>query len=131
LLTKTKEFRMLISEYANGGTAISNQSFGQVIAKARKARKLTQRDLAATIRQEDGKSGISPAYLNDIEHDRRKPTDEHLIREFARRLRLDANHLLLLASRQLPEEYARAARAADPERYNEALVAFRQKLSER
>lgn len=89
---------------------------------------MSQRDLAASIPRENGGRGISPAYLNDIEHDRRNPTEEHLIRHFANILRLDPSYLLMLAARQLPEDIARKARSVDPEQYNKALLAFRRAL---
>lgn len=89
---------------------------------------VSQRDLAASIRREDGGSGISPAYLNDIEHDRRRPSGDNLIRQFATTLKLDQDYLLLLAASQLPEDLARRARAVDPNQYSKALVAFRKAL---
>ena len=89
---------------------------------------MSQRELAASIRLEDGSSGISPAYLNDIEHDRRNPSGENLIRQFATALKLDQNYLLLLAASQLPEDLVRKARSVEPNQYSKALVAFRKAL---
>lgn len=105
------------------------RSFGTVIADARKAAGLTQRELAAAISREGGETGISPAYLNDIEHNRRVPNNEHIIGEFAKNLNVDSGYLLLLASRQLPEDIAAEARAVDPNAYREALTQFRQTLA--
>jgi transcriptional regulator with XRE-family HTH domain len=103
-------------------------TFGEKIANARKAAGMTQRELAAAIAREDGEHGISPAYLNDIEHGRRIPNGEPIITEFARHLHLDAKYLLLLASRQLPEQIASKARKVDEETYRQALSIFEQAL---
>ena len=43
-------------------------SFGEVVATARKAKGLSQKELAALITKEDGEP-ISPQYLNDLERD--------------------------------------------------------------
>ncbi len=48
--------------------------FGEVIAEARRKANLTQRQLAALIKTEEGR-GISGPYLNDIEHSLRHPSD--------------------------------------------------------
>lgn len=89
---------------------------------------MSQRDLAASIQREDGGRGISPAYLNDIEHDRRNPSDEHLIRQFAFSLKMDPSYLLMLAANQVPGDIARKAQSVDSATYNRALVAFRKAL---
>jgi transcriptional regulator with XRE-family HTH domain len=52
-------------------------TLGQVLAGARKQRKLSLREVVPHIRKEDGQP-ISPQYLNDIEHDRRIPSPEVL-----------------------------------------------------
>ena len=48
-------------------------TFGEVITQARKDKKLSQKQVAAETLKEDGQA-ISAQYLNDIEHDRRKPS---------------------------------------------------------
>lgn len=101
---------------------------GSIIVAARKAAGLTQRDLAAAIKREDGGVGISAAYLNDIEHNRRTPTNGYLIREIARLLRLDPDYLLLLFTQQLPEHIAESASSVDPLTYKNALTLFQQAL---
>ena len=58
-------------------------TFGQAISKARKGLGLSQKELAARVMKEEGGGSISPQYLNDIEHDRRSPTSDHLIKQFA------------------------------------------------
>ena len=50
-------------------------SFGSAIASGRKKKGLSQKKLAAKITKEDGEA-ITPQYLNDIEHDRRKPSSD-------------------------------------------------------
>lgn len=105
------------------------RTFGQVVAQARRAAGYTQRELAAVIAREGGESGISPAYLNDIEHDRRVPSNDNIISGFAKSLNVNADYLLLLASRQLPEEIAAKARAVDQETYSDALAAFNEVLA--
>jgi transcriptional regulator with XRE-family HTH domain len=105
------------------------RTFGQVIAQARRAAGYTQRELAAAIAREGGESGISPAYLNDIEHDRRIPSSDHIISGFSKTLNVNSDYLLLLASRQLPEEIAAKARAVDQDTYSNALAAFNEVLA--
>jgi transcriptional regulator with XRE-family HTH domain len=76
------------------------RTFGEVIAEARKKANLTQRQLAARIKTEEGK-GISGPYLNDIEHNLRHPPRGFLLEQFARELDLDVDLLYFLA-KQLP-----------------------------
>ena len=78
------------------------RTFGEVIVEARKKAHLTQRQLAARIKNEDGKP-ISGPYLNDIEHNQRHPPRGYLLEQFARELGLDVDLLYFLA-KQLPVE---------------------------
>jgi transcriptional regulator with XRE-family HTH domain len=73
-------------------------TFGRAIAQRRRDIGLSQKQLAEQIQREEGGS-ISPQYLNDIEHDRRSPSSDHMINEFARVLKLSANYLSYLAGR--------------------------------
>ena len=73
-------------------------TFGSYISQQRRARGLSQKQLAEEIRREEG-GPISPQYLNDIEHDRRSPSSDHMINEFARVLDLSANYLSYLTGR--------------------------------
>ncbi len=66
--------------------ALDSTSFGSLIASARKLQKLSQKELAEKIIKEDGQA-ITPQYLNDIEHDRRSPTSDELIKQFVKVLR--------------------------------------------
>jgi transcriptional regulator with XRE-family HTH domain len=78
-------------------------TFGGYIAEARKKLEMSQKDLAAKILREEDEQPISPQYLNDIERDRRNPTSDHLIQQFAKVLKIDADYLNYLAGK-LPDE---------------------------
>ncbi|MBL6081397.1 helix-turn-helix transcriptional regulator [Belnapia sp. T18] len=78
-------------------------TFGQAIANARRQIGVTQKDLASMVMKEDGSGAISAPYLNDIEHDRRRPTSDSLIRELAKATKLDVDYLFVLAGK-IPEE---------------------------
>lgn len=81
-------------------------TFGKYIANARKRRQMSQKELASRIRREEDDSPISPQYLNDIERDRRNPTSDHLIQQFAKVLDVDPDYLSYLAG-TFPEEIRR------------------------
>ncbi len=78
-------------------------TFGGYIASARKKIPLSQKQLAERIMREEDGEAISPQYLNDIERDRRSPTSDHLIQQFAKVLKIDADYLHYLAGK-LPDE---------------------------
>ncbi|HEY3411734.1 MAG TPA: helix-turn-helix transcriptional regulator [Armatimonadota bacterium] len=101
-------------------------AFGKVIAAARKAKLLSQKDLAARLMKDDGKP-ISPQYLNDIEHDRRNPPSEDLLRQIAVLLDLDVEYLCFLAG-QLPSDIRDIA--VDQGQVREAFKAFRRSLGD-
>jgi len=94
------------------------RTFGEVIAQARKKANLTQRQLAARIKAEEGKP-ISGPYLNDMEHNLRHPPRGYLLEQFAKELDLDVDLLYFLA-KQLPVDL-------DPSRVSEeqAVAAYR------
>ena len=71
-------------------------TFGEAVSVARKALGLSQRELAARVKKEDGEQ-ISPQYLNDIERDRRSAPSQHLILQFAQVLKLEPDYLFALA----------------------------------
>jgi transcriptional regulator with XRE-family HTH domain len=77
-------------------------TFGSIIAEERKKAKLSQKELAVLVKKEDGTS-ISPQYLNDIERDRRNPTSDFLIEQFAAALKIDPGRLYYSAKR-IPED---------------------------
>ena len=101
-----------------------SESFGQILASARKRTGLSQRELAARIRKEDGEP-ISPQYLNDLERDRRNPPARHLLRQFAEQLDLPEEYLDFVAG-QLPEDLR--AGSYPPEQIQAAFSAFRRTL---
>lgn len=81
-------------------TAMSNEinTFGTYIGSVRKKMGLSQKQLAEKIEREEGGS-ISAQYLNDIEHDRRSPSSDHMIQQFAHVLNVGADYLYYLAGR--------------------------------
>ena len=96
-------------------------TFGRVISDARKKLNLSQKQLAEKIQREDGET-ISPQYLNDIERDRRAPTSDHMIAQFAEALILKADYLHYLNGR-FPEKERQAK--LTPQQFEKAIVAFR------
>jgi len=96
-------------------------SFGDVIARRRKEKRLSQKALAELIHKEDG-GPISPQYLSDIEHDRRSPSSDHLIQEFARVLDLHPDVLYFHAG-QLTDDLRTTG--VDSGKVVEAFEAFR------
>jgi transcriptional regulator with XRE-family HTH domain len=103
-------------------------SLGRLIASARKAQGLSQKELAELVVKEDGGS-ITPQYLNDIEHDRRSPSSDHIVRQFAKVLKIPADRLFAVAG-VLPEDARDEVKKSTPEKVDRALVAFRRALKE-
>lgn len=101
-----------------------NETLGSVIARARKASSLSQKELALKIKVTDdnGSRPISPQYLNDIERDRRVPTSAELIDQFATVLSLDEDYLYFLAGRW-PENIRESIKTA--EEFSQSMLAFR------
>lgn len=96
-------------------------TFGGVVSDARKKLGLSQKQLAEKIHREDGEP-ISPQYLNDIERDRRSPSSDHMVKEFAKALKLDADYLHYLNGR-FPEP-ERSTKLTS-QQFEKAMVAFR------
>jgi transcriptional regulator with XRE-family HTH domain len=109
------------------GMSADAVSFGQAISKARKAKGLSQKELAAQVRKEEDGGPISPQYLNDIEHDRRSPSSGHLIRQFSGILNIPEDYLFALAGR-LPDDLR--TEAADLDKVVKAFASFRRTLRE-
>ena len=99
-------------------------TFGQMISEARKRAGMTQKELAAKLKKEDG-TPISPQYLNDIEHDRRGAPPDVLLRQLGKILELDLDLLAYRAGR-LPENLI--DHRADPSQVVEAFKAFRRRI---
>jgi len=97
-------------------------TFGAYIAEARKALQMSQKELAALIKREEDGQPISPQYLNDIEHDRRSPSSDHLIQQFADVLKLKTDYLHYLVGK-LPDEIRR--KNLSEKDVEKAFMAFR------
>lgn len=97
-------------------------TLGRVIKDARVKLGLTQRQLAERTRKEDG-SQITPQYLNDIEFDRRTPS-EHITRQIGKVLDLDSDYLILMAG-SLPEDILE--KGITEETARQAVSLFRKK----
>ena len=89
---------------------MTGKQFGSVLMSARQKLGISLRELGERVRKPDG-SPFSPQYLNDVEHGRRNPPDEPVIRQLAAALELDSEVLLALAGR-------------DPEAVKEYLAAM-------
>ena len=87
----------------------SVMTFGSYILKLRKEKGISQKDLASKILREEDEKAISPQYLNDIERDRRNPTSDHLINQFAAALEVEPEYLFYLAG-TLPKDLVEAGR---------------------
>jgi transcriptional regulator with XRE-family HTH domain len=105
---------------------VDMSSFGKAIASGRKEMGWSQKELAARVKKEDGET-ITPQYLNDIEHDRRSPSSDHLVSEFARVLKIDAVALFAVIG-MLPINERKLVRKATPDQVEKAFVAFRESL---
>jgi transcriptional regulator with XRE-family HTH domain len=114
---------MLISGSADMNT------FGRAIAEARKAKLLSQKELAARIKKEDG-NPISAQYLNDIERDRRNAPSEALIIQFASELNIDKDYLCLLAG-AVPRDLSGLISDAEPRVVSNACRLFRRTIKRR
>jgi transcriptional regulator with XRE-family HTH domain len=96
-------------------------TFGDVIAEERKKAKLSQKELAALVKKEDGNQ-ISPQYLNDIERSRRNAPSDFLIEQFARALKIDAARLYYWA-KKIPDDVKPSAE--NEAKFVTAFKAFR------
>jgi|SRR3990172_1024630 len=99
-------------------------TFAQIIRGKRKELQISQKDLAARIKKEDG-STISPQYLNDIERERRNPPPGYIIDQLAEVLDIPADDLYFLAG-QMPSDLRSST--YEPKKVRQAFQAFRRKL---
>jgi transcriptional regulator with XRE-family HTH domain len=104
------------------------KTFGTLISEARRAKGLSQKDLASKIKKEDGLP-ISAQYLNDIEHDRRNPPSEFLISQIAGLIDVSKD-VLCIAAGTIPDDLQRMARS-QPARVEEAFKAFRRAVKDK
>jgi transcriptional regulator with XRE-family HTH domain len=100
----------------------NTETFGSHVAARRKELGLSQKELAALVLREEDQKPISPQYLNDIERDRRNPTSEHLIKQFAKVLDEQADYLFFLAG-TIPGELRQKSKSK--EEIIELFAAFR------
>ena len=100
-------------------------TFGSAISNVRKKNHWSLKDLSSRIRREDGEA-ISPQYLNDIEHDRRRPSSDRMVQQFADILKINRDWLYYLAGR-FPEDVRREQ--FSEEEVEQRMVAFRRPLS--
>lgn len=103
------------------------KTFGTLISEARRAKGLSQKELASRVKKEDGQP-ISAQYLNDIEHDRRNPPSEFLISQIAEVLETSKD-VLCIAAGTIPDEFKRIART-QPQRVEQAFKAFRRAVKD-
>jgi transcriptional regulator with XRE-family HTH domain len=94
---------------------------GGVIQQARRAHKLTLRQLGQQVTKDDG-TPISPQYLNDIELHHRVPTP-HILRGLAQVLALEYDTLLALAG--AADVVARGYLEAHPQQAEAVIRLFR------
>jgi transcriptional regulator with XRE-family HTH domain len=99
-------------------------TFGQAISQKRKELDMNQKELAAKIKREDG-GPISPQYLNDIEHDRRSPSSDLMVQQFAKVLDLNSDYLYYLAGK-IPTDIV--DKNLPPEKIEKLMVAFRKQI---
>jgi transcriptional regulator with XRE-family HTH domain len=124
ILTRFPESNTLICVLAlslGSDMSSTDTTFGRAICQARKEKGWGLKDLAAKVRREDGEP-ISPQYLNDIEHDRRSPTSDRMVQQFADALGLAQDWLYYLAGR-FPEDVRR--KKLSERQVTDAMIAFR------
>ena len=97
---------------------MERMTFGRFIAEARNKMDMTQKELAEDVT-------ISPQYLNDIERDRRTPSSDHLVQQFANVLSLDADYLHYLNGR-FPEQERK--QQLTEQQFKKRILAFREGL---
>jgi transcriptional regulator with XRE-family HTH domain len=97
------------------------QTFGKYISRTRKERGLSQKQLAERIERGEG-GPIWAQYLNDIERDRRSPSSDHIIQEFARVLKVSPHYLYYLAGK-MPTALREAN--VPPQQVDHWVAAFR------
>lgn len=100
---------------------MNKKTLGYIVSNARKKKQLNQKQLAEKIIREDG-DPISPQYLNDIEHDKRSPSSNHMIKQFSKVLGIKADYLHYLNGR-FPETERK--RHLTPQQFEKAIEAFR------
>jgi transcriptional regulator with XRE-family HTH domain len=100
---------------------VNGKTFGGAISEARKAKGWSLKDLSSKVLRED-EEAISPQYLNDIEHNRRSPSSDRMVQQFADALGMDPDWLYYLAGR-FPEDVR--DKKLSEKQVADAMVAFR------
>jgi transcriptional regulator with XRE-family HTH domain len=103
------------------------ETYGRAKSQARKMCGWRQKELAQKILRED-EEPISPQYLNDIEHDRRNPSSDRMVQQFADVLGIEADWLYYLAGK-FPADLRE--RKLSQQEVAKAMVAFRGKPNNR
>jgi transcriptional regulator with XRE-family HTH domain len=124
-----KMLNISISGSEAGARAMAKQkaamiTFGELIANRRKRLNFMQKEIAAAIKQDDGKA-ISVQYLNDVEHGRRGAPPDYVIAQLAKLLRLPLDLLYFRAGR-LPADIRK--RAVSDQQAAAAYRALRREL---
>lgn len=105
---------------------LDTSSFGRAIISARRQLSWSQKDLAGKILKEDGQP-ITPQYLNDIEHDRRSPSSDHMVQQLASVFDINP-HILYWLARRVPDDLAQPGVNVSPGQIENAFLAFRREL---
>ena len=109
-----------------GRSGARTKTLGELLAERRKELGISQKEMAALIKNRDGKP-ITSAYLNYLEHDRGEPPG-YLLDQFAEILRMERD-VLYFWTRRMPPDIEPGA--ASPEKVTEAYRAFRLALKGR
>jgi transcriptional regulator with XRE-family HTH domain len=99
------------------------KTLGGLLAERRKELGISQKEMAALIKNRDGKP-ITSAYLNYLEHDRGEPPG-YLLEQFAEILRISRD-VLYFWTRRMPPDIEPGE--ASPEKVTAAYRAFRREL---
>jgi len=102
------------------------KTIGEFIAERRKELSLSQKELAALIKNRDGKP-LSTPYLSYLDNGRGEPL-EYLLDQFARVLRVSPE-VLYFWTRRMPPEVATGE--ASPQQVTAAYRAFQRELKDR
>jgi transcriptional regulator with XRE-family HTH domain len=102
--------------------------FARMIRARRKELGLTQKQVCAQIRTEEGRA-IGQTYLAEIERGHHPHPRPHLIEQFAQALEIDRD-VLYLAARQVPPEVAEELRRLTPEQRARAWGIFKRAVME-
>jgi transcriptional regulator with XRE-family HTH domain len=106
-----------------GQPGARTKTLGELLAGRRKELGISQKEMAALIKNRDGKP-ITSAYLNYLEHDRGEPPG-YLLDQFAEVLRISRD-VLYFWTRRMPPDIEPGE--ASPENVTAAYRAFRREL---